>query len=107
VLARLSDPDWDVDEAIRPALLALSARYLTTAAEGRVVDPVANFHLANGASVERVNWMADSSATGRARSFGIMTNYLYEPDHIPARAEAYVTRGAVPMSGEVRDLVAP
>src|SRR5262249_54085051 len=81
VLTRLCDAEWDVDEAIRPALLALCARYLTTAPEGRALDPVANFHLANGASVDRVNWMADPSATGRSRSFGVMTNYLYEPDH--------------------------
>ncbi len=106
VLARLSAAEWDTDEAIRPALLALCARYLTTAREGRVADPVANFHLSNGATVERVNWTADPSPTGRARSFGIMTNYLYEPDHIPARAEAYTTRGEVPMSSEVRDLIA-
>ena len=107
VLARLGDAEWDVDEAIRPALLALCARYLTTASEGRAADPVANFHLANGASVERVNWMADASPTGRARSFGVMANYLYEPDHIPACAEAYATRGEIPMSSEVRDLIAP
>ena len=107
VLARLCDTEWDVDEAIRPALLALCARYLTTAPEGRAADPVANFHLSNGASVERVNWMADSSPTGRARSFGVMANYLYEPDHIAERAEAYATRGEVPMSSEVRELVAP
>ncbi|HEY5173364.1 MAG TPA: malonyl-CoA decarboxylase family protein [Acidimicrobiia bacterium] len=106
VLARLSDRGWDVDEAIRPALLALCARYLTTTTEGRASDPVANFHLANGATVERVNWMADSSPTGRARSFGLMANYLYEPDHIPERAEAYASRGTVPVSGEVRDLIA-
>jgi malonyl-CoA decarboxylase len=106
VLARLSDAEWDVDEAIRPALLALCARYLTTAPEGRASDPVANFHLANGASVERINWMADPSPTGRARSFGVMANYLYEPDRIPERAEAYVTRGEVPTSSEVRDLIA-
>jgi malonyl-CoA decarboxylase len=106
VLARLSDREWDVDEAIRPALLALCARYLTTAVEGRAADPVANFHLANGATVERVNWMADPSPTGRARSFGVMANYLYEPDRIPDRAEAYVTRGEVPTSSEVRDLIA-
>jgi malonyl-CoA decarboxylase len=106
VLARLSDREWDVDEAIRPALLALCARYLTTAVEGRAADPVANFHLANGATVERVNWMADPSPTGRARSFGVMANYLYEPDRIPDRAEAYATRGEVPTSSEVRDLIA-
>jgi malonyl-CoA decarboxylase len=106
VLARLSDPGWDVDEAIKPALLALCARYLTVAVEGRSADPVANFHLSNGASVERIDWMADPSPTGRERAFGIMANYLYEADHIPERAEAYVTRGSVPMSSEVRDLVA-
>jgi malonyl-CoA decarboxylase len=107
VLARLSDAEWDVDEAIRPALLALSARYLTGTREGRAADPVANFHLANGASLERLNWLADSSPTGRARSYGVMANYLYEPDYIPARAEAYATSGEVPMSSEVRELIAP
>jgi malonyl-CoA decarboxylase len=107
VLARLCDTGWDVDEAVRPALLALCARYLTSTREGRVTDPVANFHLTNGAVVERVNWMADTSATGRQRSFGVMANYLYEPEHIPARAEAYATQGEVPMSSEVRELVAP
>ena len=106
VLARLSDTEWDVDEAVRPALLALCARYLTTTTEGRASDPVANFHLANGATLERVNWMADSSPTGRARSFGLMANYLYEPDRIPERAEAYASRGTVPVSAEVRDLIA-
>ncbi len=106
VLARLSAPEWDVDEAVRPLLMALCARYLTIAVEGRSADPVANFHLTNGASVERINWHADASANGRAHSFGIMANYLYEPDHIPERAEAYATRGEVPTSNEVRDLVA-
>ncbi len=107
VLARLSDTGWDADEAIRPALLALCARYLTSATEGRSADPVANFHLSNGASVESIDWMADPSPTGRDRAFGIMANYLYQPDHIPERAEAYATRGEVPMSSAVRDLVAP
>ena len=106
VLARLSATEWDVDEAIRPALLALCARYVTATVEGRVPDPVANFHLANGATVERINWMADASSTGRARSFGVMANYLYEPDRIPDRAEAYATRGEVSTSSEVRDLIA-
>jgi len=106
VLARLGDVEWEHDEAIRPALLALCARYLTTTREGRVLDPVANFHLANGAAVERINWMADPSAVGRARAFGLMANYLYEDARIPERAEAYVVRGHVPTSAGVRDLIA-
>lgn len=106
VLARLSDPEWSVDEAIQPSLLALCARYLTDAPEGRVADPVANFHLSNGASVERINWMADGSPKGRDRSFGLMANYLYEDERIPERAEDYVAKGAVSMSSGVKDLVA-
>lgn len=106
VLARLGDVEWEHDEAIRPALLALCARYLTTTREGRVLDPVANFHLANGAAVERINWMADPSPVGRSRAFGLMANYLYDDDRIPERAEAYVVRGHVPTSGGVRELIA-
>ena len=106
-LARLSATDWDADEAIRPALLALCARYLTSAPDGRALDPVANFHLSNGASVERIDWMADTSPLGRAHSFAIMTNYLYEADRIAERAEAYAARGEVPMSSEVRDRLRP
>jgi malonyl-CoA decarboxylase len=104
VLARLADVEWDVDEAIRPALMALCARYLTTVTDGRVADPVANFHLSNGATIERIDWLADDSVSGRQRSFGLMTNYLYEPDRIPERAEAYATKGEISMSSEVRDL---
>lgn len=106
VLARLADEDWDADEAIKPALLALCARYLVAVHDGRVLDPVANFHLANGARVEHVNWMADPSATGRARSAGIMANYLYEPDRIAERAEAYVTKGEVAIAAAVEELLA-
>jgi malonyl-CoA decarboxylase len=106
VLARLTDAEWAVDEAIRPALLALAARYLTTPGEGRVADPVANFHFANGAAIERVNWMADPSPVGRTRSFGLMANYLYEDERIAERAEAYAARGAVAASAAVRELLA-
>ena len=105
VVARLGATEWDVDEAIRPALLALCARYLTAADGGRVADPVANFHLSNGASVERIDWLADPTPTGRHRSFGVMANYLYEADRISERAEAYATRGEVTMSAAVRDLL--
>lgn len=105
VLARLADTDWDADEAIQPALVALCARYLTTTHDGRVVDPVANFHLANGAVIERINWLADPSPIGRERSATLMVNYTYEPDRIAARADAYVGRGEVATSNAVRELL--
>ncbi len=105
VLSRLAHASWDVDEAIEPALVALCARYLTTMRDGRALDPVANFHLANGAKIARINWLADPSPTGRERSAGLMANYLYEPDHIVERAEAFVARDEVSMSGPVRELL--
>jgi malonyl-CoA decarboxylase len=105
VLTRLSHPAWDSDEAIQPALLSLCARYLTTVRDGRALDPVANFHLANGAMIQRINWLGDPSPTGRDRSAGLMANYVYEPDQIAARAEAFVTRNEVPMSASVRELL--
>jgi malonyl-CoA decarboxylase len=103
-LARLDDEHWGTDEAIKPALLALCARYLRTAREGRALDAVANFHLANGAAIERINWGADESPNGRSRSAGIMTNYLYEPDRMAERAEAYAARGEIATSPAVREL---
>jgi malonyl-CoA decarboxylase len=105
VLTRLSHHAWDADEAIQPAIVALCARYLTTAQDGRALDPVANFHLTNGAMIQQINWLADPSETGRERSAGLMANYLYEPDHIAARAEAFVTQSVVPMSNAVRELL--
>jgi malonyl-CoA decarboxylase len=105
VLTRLAHHAWDTDEAIQPALVALCARYLTTTRDGRAVDPVANFHLTNGATIQRINWAADPSDTGRERSAGLMANYLYEPDHIATRAEAFVTRGDVAMSNAVKELL--
>ena len=85
--------------------MALCARYLTTTRDGRALDPVANFHLANGAKIARINWLADPSPTGRERSAGLMANYLYEPDHIAERADAFVARSEVAMSSAVRDLL--
>jgi malonyl-CoA decarboxylase len=106
VRARLADDDWGDDEAIRPALLALCARYLTTVHDGRVDDPVANFHYANGASLSQINWLADPSPGGRRQSAGLMVNYLYEPEKIPERADHYATAGEVASSNAVKELLA-
>jgi malonyl-CoA decarboxylase len=105
VLERLADVNWLNDESTEPALRALCARYLTTRDRERAIDPVANFHLANGAAVEKVNWMADPSPTGLSRSAGLMVTYRYEPERISERAEAYALRGDIAMSHEVRELL--
>ena len=60
-------------------LLGWAARYLgKELPDGKPVDPVARFHLGNGARVERLNWAGDPSAKGLKQSYGLMVNYLYD-----------------------------
>jgi malonyl-CoA decarboxylase len=63
-----------------------------------VFDPVARFHLANGARLERINVFADESAARQEESFGVMVNYLYVPDDVIANHEGFVGSGSVAMS---------
>lgn len=88
--------------AQRESLTALCARYLTTALpSGRAADPVAHFHLSNGASIERINWMGDSSPKGLRQSFGLMVNYSYKPARIERNHEHYVKDRQFAMSDAV------
>jgi malonyl-CoA decarboxylase len=91
---------------LREPLLRLCARYLTRehAASGRALDPVAHFHLSNGARVEQLNWLADTSKRGLEQSAGIMVNYLYRLADIEANHEAYRGEGRVAASSAVRNL---
>jgi malonyl-CoA decarboxylase len=77
-----------------PAKLeALAAWYLTREwREGHALDPVARFHLGNGARLERVNRAADSSSKGAAQSFGMMVNYVYDLGDVERNHEEYVNR---------------
>ncbi|MGF1553867.1 MAG: malonyl-CoA decarboxylase [Paracoccaceae bacterium] len=86
------------------ALASLCARYLTDArrGDGLPLDPVARFHLGNGARLERVNAGADLSTRGRAESHGVMVNYLYDLRDIEKNHEAFVGRGEVAQSSAVR-----
>ena len=92
--------------ALREPLLRLCARYLLRerAPSGRALDPVAHFHLSNGARVEQLNWQADVSAKGLQQSAGIMVNYLYRLADIEANHEAYRGEGRVAASGSLRAL---
>lgn len=69
-------------DAVRKTGLRLAAHYLTMLKNGQPVDPVARFHLGNGARIERINWAADVSAKGLAQSCAMMVNYSYEPDRL-------------------------
>ena len=99
--------DWQRDEAsrqsLRSALMQLCAAYLL---EPGSPDPVARFHLGNGARVERINWAADPSPKGVDQSGGMMVNYLYAPQQIVANHEAFARHGAVAASSGVSRLAA-
>ena len=96
-----------LDGAGEAELLPLVARYLTelNPDTGKVRDPVAQFHLSNGARMERLNWNADASAKGLAQSCGVMVNYLYRLSDIEANHEAYTGQGKVAASTTIKALL--
>ena len=109
--AALARADWFEDAALNTALraplLRACAHYLVNEKRGsRARDRVAHFHLTNGARLERLNWMADASATGMRTSYGIMVNYLYALDDIEANHQGYRDGGAIAQAAAVRELAA-
>ncbi|QRN79656.1 MAG: malonyl-CoA decarboxylase, partial [Nocardiopsis sp. BM-2018] len=111
--ALLARDDAETDK-LNETLRRLCATYLVHArmvrgARGvpRPVDPVARFHLGNGARLEHVHARADLSPRGTAQAAGMMVNYLYDLDSIERHHEAYAERGEVAVSNEVRRLAKP
>ena len=91
--------------APRRYLMRAAARYLgTELQDGKPLDPVARFHLGNGARVERLNWGGDPSPKGLKQSYGVMVNYLYDLKRLD-RHRNLLAQGRIPMSGEVEDLL--
>lgn len=109
-LALLERPSWIHKPAaaahVNRALLALVAHYFVTARDksGRIVDPVARFHLGNGARLERINALGDRSASGLRQSHGLMVNYLYELEAVATNREAFIERRQVATSADIRRL---
>ena len=103
LVAALGQQDWHRDAALRQPLTQAAARYLLLAA-GRDADPVARFHLGNGARVEQLDWLGDTSAKGLRQSHGMMVNYLYDPAHIDANCRDYAEQGTIAASKRVRQL---
>jgi len=107
----LGDAGWskkpEVAAALEGPLKRLCARYLVEAKreDGKAVDPVANFHLGNGARVERLNWLGDTSKKGLKQSAGLMVNYQYRLDDIEENHEAYEGEGKVATSSAVAALL--
>jgi len=108
LLAALARPDWPDSEAagpMRELLLPLCAHYLLHARRGaEPIDAVSRFHLGNGASLERINWLGDTSANGMSRSAGMMVNYLYRLSHVERNHERFVKEHHIEASREVERL---
>ncbi len=108
-LAQLQSGEWAQDKEaarrLRDPLERLAARYLYTVRQnGRPFDPVARFHLGNGARIERIDYLADTSAKGFKQSCGLMVNYLYDPDEIERNVEAFVGEDRIAATAAIRRL---
>jgi malonyl-CoA decarboxylase len=107
---RLTRPGWWEDETaaeqLRATVLPHVVRYFLDAkrVDGRPVDPVASFHLGNGARLERINWLADRSPNGLGQSGGVMVNYLYVLDEVEENHEAFADRGVIAAGKPIRQL---
>ncbi|AIT80241.1 malonyl-CoA decarboxylase [Novosphingobium pentaromativorans US6-1] len=88
-------------------LRQLAAKYLVEAKskEGQPLDPVARFHLGNGARLEAIHANADLSPNGQKQSHGVMVNYLYDLDEIEANYFALTEVGTVAHSKAVQALL--
>lgn len=86
-------------------LKPLVAKYLTSGQGAKLKDPVARFHLGNGATLERINANADLSSRGQKESFGFMVNYLYELDDIVSNHERLMETGQIATSKEIQQLL--
>lgn len=109
-LAELLVPNWADDKtnvrALREPLLRLGARYLMVARqEGNELlpaDPVARFHLGNGARIERLNYLGDTAVKGFRQSFGLMVNYRYLLDELEGNLDAFTGSGHIAASASIR-----
>ena len=110
-LERLDDEGWidneDDAKALKAIVMPLAAHYFLVAknARGEPIDPVARFHLGNGARLERLNWLADTSENGRRAAAGLMVNYLYDLDELEKNHEAFANHNEVIASGGVTKLL--
>ena len=108
----LNSKEWYLDQAKEPAvrliLMKAAGKYLACSKRKdgiRALDPVANFHLTNGARIERLNWLADKSENGMTNAAGLMVNYLYDLERIEANHEAYSIDGKTALSPAIKRLL--
>ncbi|MCP3688523.1 MAG: malonyl-CoA decarboxylase [Gammaproteobacteria bacterium] len=97
----------DPDENTRVMLSRLAASYYLQQKTDyhKPIDPVARFHLKNGAILDRINPLADPSEKGRDQSFGLMVNYVYDLAKVEDNHEAYMKDHQIICSSQVRKLL--
>ncbi len=111
ILKALDEPQWyenaETTALLRAVIEPLAAYYFLKARtpKGRLIDPVARFHLGNGARLERINWLGDLSPKGLRESAGIMVNYLYRLEDIEKNHETYANDDEVVASSAVKKLL--
>ena len=88
------------------SLLCLASIYLGLGSTGRNGNPVAKFHLGNGAKLHLVNWAGDLSRKGLRQSAGLMVNYLYDLGNVEENHEKFAN-GEIVYSRSVGRLMAP
>ena len=112
-LAALDEAGWWVEpeaaDKLKDPIMRAAAWYFLRARSprGLPVDPVARFHLGNGARLERVDWLGDTSEKGIAQACGLMVNYLYDLDDIEKNHEAFAESRTVVASNAVQRYLRP
>ncbi|CAH0991165.1 hypothetical protein SIN8267_01267 [Sinobacterium norvegicum] len=106
----LSQDGWQQDnetnETLKPLLLRLCAHYLNNEKRGAApLDPVARFHLGNGAQIGQLNWLGDTSANGLKQSAAMLVNYRYELSKVEENHEAYVNDNKIACAKKVLELI--
>jgi malonyl-CoA decarboxylase len=109
-LSVLARPDWHLEPQLAGALARplcrAAARYLLARDErGRPIDPVARFHLGNGARIERLSAGGDVSRRGLEQAAGVMVSYRYEREEIERNHEAFAGDGTVTVAPEIAELL--
>jgi malonyl-CoA decarboxylase len=113
VFELIERPHWWTDPEIfsqlEQPLMRAAAWYFLRAKtpRGTPIDPVARFHLGNGARLERINWLGDTSEKAIAQAYGLMVNYLYDLGEIEKNHEAYAEGRTVVASNAVQRLLRP
>jgi len=111
LLSLLDRKGWQnkkiLTDAVQQSFSKLCASYLVDqkSRKNLPLDPVARFHLGNGARLQQINWLGDTSKKGFQQSSGFMVNYLYDLDFIEKNHESFAQNGEIAVSSSIRKLL--